>query len=276
MTPSTEELLSLIVGRVSALDTVQAAGISGGGAPLPEAGEGDIDVFIYCSALPSLAERRAVLENLPDNAQGCRVKVFEDQRWGSGDFALLNGVETWLMYFTVEDALAEAEDILSGKQPDKRDNDYYPVGRLGMLKNITVLFDKAGFLEKLKARLAQYPPALSQTLTAHHLHALCDTEDLDRAAARKDALFYHFALDLALDHFLQALFALNFTYFPSRKRTLTYIEGFPLKPERCGERLLELLTLGGSGETVPRSHAILKSLTAELAALAKTPSQTQQ
>ncbi|MBE0600563.1 MAG: DUF4037 domain-containing protein, partial [Firmicutes bacterium] len=229
--------------------------------------------FIYCTALPTPAQRGAVLQGLPDGVRDGRVRVFDGKRWGSGDFALLNGVETWLMYFTVEDAMAEVDAVLSGKQPDKLDNYYYPVGRLGMLSNITVLFDRSGFLGGLKQRLAHYPPELAQMLTDHHLNALTDTEDLERAAARQDVLFYHFALDLALDHWLQALFAMNHTYFPSRKRTLQYTQGFTRKPARLEQRLTQLLALGGAGDTVPASYAILQSLIAELSALAQARPQ---
>ncbi len=267
MKPTTEECLDAIVARISAMQAVQAVGISGGKSPLPEKGEGDIDVFIYCDELPSLADRQAVLLAPEGHAENAKVRVFEGGRWGSGDFMLINGVETWLMYFTLRETREDVDAILAGKWPDKLDNAYYPIGRLGMLSRITVLFDRSGFLQTLKNRLAVYPPELGKTLADHHLRMLGDTEDLNRAVTRRDALFYHFALDLALDHFLQALFAMNRCYFPSRKRTLQYIGGFQVKPENCEARLLQTLRLGGSGETVPQSYAVWESLTAELAGL---------
>ena len=264
---TTEEILDTVAGRIAAFDQAEAAGISGGKAPLPKAGEGDIDVFIYCTEVPSLSQREAVLAGLKGMAEDCRVNVFHGGHWGGGDFLRINGVETWLMYFTVREALAEALDILAGNRPDREDNYFYPVGRLGMLRNMTALFDKSGFLKDLNERLSVYPPELRGKLAGRHLAALRDTEDLARAAARKDALFYHFALDLALDHFLQALFAMNSVYFPSRKRSLKYIRGFQLKPKRCGERIEDVLKLGGSGDTVPKSYAAWQSLTAELTGL---------
>jgi len=93
-----------------------------------------------------------------------------------------------------------------------------------------------------------------------HTEALCDTEDMERAAARGDVLFYHFALDIALDHFLQALFALNREYFPSRKRSIKYISGFEIKPLGCEQTLLDIAALGGSTEGARESHAKMAEL----------------
>lgn len=261
---TTEDILDKLVHEVSGLQAVQSMGLSGSKSPLPKRGEGDIDLFIYCDEIPGLALRQAVLDALNGVLEEARVDVIQGGRWGHGDFATINGVETWLMYFTMQETLEDVESILSGEQPDKLDNYYYPVGRLAMLKNMTVLHDKNGFLPGLKSKLNSYPEKLRKTLAEHHLQALQDTEDLLRAVTRRDALFYHFALDLALDHFLQALFAMNSTFFPSRKRTLEYMQTFAVQPVNCIARLLEVLHLGGDGETVPQSYATYKSLTEEL------------
>jgi len=101
---------------------------------------------------------------------------------------------------------------------------------------------------------------LRHALVARHLLALGDTADLLRAVQRRDLLFFHWALDIAIDHFLQALFAQNGAYFPSRKRSLECLKGFAQKPSRCGERLTECIRLGASEETLGLSLAIWQSL----------------
>jgi hypothetical protein len=73
-------------------------------------------------------------------------------------------------------------------------------------------------------------------------------------------LFYHFALDLELDHFLQALFALNREFFPSRKRSLRYISRFGVRPDGCCETLEEIVALGCRPETLPASYELMKRL----------------
>jgi hypothetical protein len=243
---------------------VQSIGISGSKTPFPKAGEGDIDIFIYCDMIPQFEKRQAILNQLGDLLQESKINVFESGHWGIGDFVLINGVETWLMYFTVNETLRDVESILNGDYPDKLDNYYYPIGRCGMLKNINVLYDKNDFLYLLKKRLSEYPDKLAKILVEYHLHKLKDTEDLERAVIRKDVLFYHFAMDIAIDHFLQALFAVNRTYFPSRKRTIDFIRNFNIKPERCDERLLEVVRLGGCSEGISQSYALWSNMVDEL------------
>jgi hypothetical protein len=127
-----------------------------------------------------------------------------------------------------------------------------------------ILFDPTGFLQNLRARLNPYPENLARSLISFHLNQLEDIEDLDRAALRQDILFYHFALDIALDHFLQALFALNRVYFPSRKRSLEYIRNFKIAPAQCEIVLRKLLAYAGNSETLIESRKEFAQLVAHL------------
>jgi hypothetical protein len=264
MAHDTEKTLKLLIDSISSMKEVQSIGISGSKTELPKAGEGDIDVFIYCDAIPDLEKRQALISQMGDLLHDGKINVFEGGHWGTGDFALINGVETWLMYFTLDENSKDVEVILNGDYPDKLDNYYYPVGRLAMLKGINVLYDKNNYLGSLKERLSEYPDKLSEVLTQYHLEELEDVEDLERAVTRKDVLFYHFAMDIAMDHFLQALFAANKTYFPSRKRTLGFIDVFALKPKGCGEGLLEVIRLGACPETIGQSYELWRSMINEL------------
>lgn len=267
MISDTEKILDTLIRHLSDVPDVSAIGISGSKTPLPKAGEGDIDVFIYCDQIPDVEVRRAAIAPLGDQIQVKGMQVFEGGHWGVGDLVLIHGVETWLMYFTRQETILNTEAILNGDHPDKLDNYYYPIGRLGMLKNLTILSDKHGFLATLKERLACYPNELARQLTVHHLDALEDTEDLLRAVGRKDVLFYHFALDLALDHFLQALFALNRVYFPSRKRSFEFVNDFKIKPTNCSEKLLEVIRLGGTPGGIEASYILWQNLVDRLKAL---------
>ncbi|MBB6214059.1 hypothetical protein HNQ80_000128 [Anaerosolibacter carboniphilus] len=264
MSYATEVIVNSLVDRISTMQEVQSIGISGNKTPLPKAGEGDIDIFIYCDLIPELEKKHALIDPLADLLQERKLNVFEGEHWGIGDFVLINGVETWLMYFTVNETLSDIEAICNGDYPDKLDNYYYPIGRCAMLKNINVLYDKNDFLYSLKQRLFKYPDELAEKLIQYHLNKLEDVEDLERAVIRKDVLFYHFAMDIGIDHFLQALFAMNRTYFPSRKRTLHFIKDFNIKPEKCGERLLKVIQLGSYSEGIEQSYALWNDMTSEL------------
>jgi hypothetical protein len=261
---NTEKIIDTLVSNISEISEVKAIGISGGKTPLPRAGEGDIDIFIYCDIIPNFEKRQAVINKLGNQIQEGKVNIFEGGHWGVGDFGLINGIETWLMYFKVSETVTDVEAILNGEYPDKLDNYYYPIGRCAMLKNMNILFDKSDFLYDLKRRLFEYPDKLAKILIQYHLNELEDTEDLERAVVRKDVLFYHFAMDIAIDHFLQALFAINKTYFPSRKRTFDFIENFNIKPEECNEKLLEVIKLGGFSQGINQSFALWSNMVNEL------------
>ncbi|MBZ9623649.1 DUF4037 domain-containing protein [Clostridium sp. FP2] len=260
----TKKTIDTLINNISEMSEVQSIGISGSKTSLPRAGEGDIDIFIYCDMIPNFEKRQAIINQLGNQIQEGKVNIFEGGHWGIGDFVLINGIETWLMYFTVSETLTNVESILNGKYPDKLDNYYYPIGRCSMLKNINVLCDKSNFLNNLKKRLSEYPYKLGKILIQYHLDELDDTEDLERAVVRKDVLFYHFAMDIAIDHFLQALFSINKIYFSSRKRTLDFIESFNIKPEGCNEKLLEVIKLGGFSEGINQSFTLWRNMVNEL------------
>ncbi len=171
------------------------------------------------------------------------------------------------MYFTVAEARCELEAIQSGQYLGREDSEFYPIGRCALWKGMRELYDPDGILQSFKNRLAEYPRELALKGIDHHLKALQDVEDLQRAVQRKDVFFFHFALDLALDHFLMALFALNREYFPSRKRSGVFIHKFSVKPTDCGERLRQMVRLGGQADTLDQSYEILFGLVKDLTAL---------
>ncbi|MBL4936960.1 DUF4037 domain-containing protein [Clostridium sp. YIM B02515] len=267
MNYNTEKILGLLIDGVSEIKEVESIGISGSKIEIPKAGEGDIDVFIYCDEIPKLEKRKAAVDKLGNLLQERKFNVFEGGHWGTGDFVLINGIETWLMYFTIDETIQNTNLILSGEYLDKLDNYYYPIGRCAMLKNITILYDRNKFLASLKEKLFDYPEELAQKLVQYHLEELSDVEDLERAVARKDVLFYHFALELAIDHFLQALFAMNKIYFPSRKRTISFIKNFRVKPEDCEDKLLEVVRLGACADNINKSYELWAILINEIVTL---------
>lgn len=244
--------------------SVRAIGLSGGERHLPEPGEGDIDLFVYCNEIPTGSERATMLMSLREELSQVEVGKLAGGHWGQGDCMSMAGVETWLLYFTVAEARAELEEILSGKYLGRLDSYYYPIGRCAMWKNMQALYDPEGILGSFKQRLTDYPAELQRRLIDYHLQALDDVEDLERAVNRRDVFFFHFAMDLALDHFLQALFALNKEYFPSRKRSESYLQGFKTKPADCAQRLRQVVALGGNVGTLKQSYKLWNEVVCDL------------
>ncbi len=261
------EAFSLLIDAIAKLPQIAAIGQSGSGT-LPAANESDVDVFLYCDTIPTEAERMATLHSLGSLAADAEVGALHSVHWGEGDRLDLCGMEVWLMYFDRASQDAYVQEVREGRHTGKVDNYFYPTGRLATLLTMKPLYDPHDVLAGYRALLSDYPQALRRALLARHIPALDDTEDLLRAVSRGDALFFHFALDLALDHFLQVLFALNHRYFPSRKRSLTLAEGFAILPERMAERLHAVLQLGGDPATLADAFATWQALTAELISLA--------
>lgn len=266
---TTQSALHHLISEIAAAPSIRAVGRTGGHRPVPAPGEGDIDLFVYCTKIPEAHERRAWLATLRIDQDRVQIGALNGGNWGVGDSLFLRGVETWLMYFTIDQLWHEVRTALSGQSVERVDNYFYPIGRLAMLQTMEPLYDPDGLFQDVSTAIKEYPTELAAAQLAHHLPRMHDEEDFGRAVRRQDVLFYHFVMDLALDHFLQALFALNRTYFPSRKRSLQYIYAFSLKPIRCEDRLLSAVALGGRPESITDSYRIWQALTRDLSVLAK-------
>jgi hypothetical protein len=189
-------------------------------------------------------------------------------RWGVIDIVTSEGVEICLMYFTEREMTDEIGEALRGRHIDKEADGFYPVGRCATLLSMHAIYDANGYIAKMKDRLAVYPAELAEKMLARHMGKADDREGFERAVSRRDALYYHEVADTAIDHFLQALFALNKRYFPSRKRSAQHIDSFERKPADCVDRLLYIIEMGGRPETLHESYAEWRSLYNELAGLA--------
>jgi len=248
-----KEKIAKLLGVVANIDVVKAIGQTGDINFIPKAGEADIDIFVFGDNIPSYDERKLVYDNNNTLFEECSMQVCEGGVWGTGDVFMIDGVETMLMYFSIEETLKYVDEILAGKHLDSSKG-FYPIGRCATLKNINVIYDETEMLACLKEKLSTYPDKLSKEMAAFHMEKTNDKEDFGRALSRKDVLFYHQVLEVSIDHYLQALYAVNKTYFPSRKRTKQYIDAFQLKPENYYERLLKVIRLGSSPEDIERSY----------------------
>lgn len=263
MSFSTTEKIANLLQEVASLGSVKAIGQTGDINEVPKAGESDIDLFVFCDAIPDTETRRASYGKVNTLFEQCSMTVCEGGDWGTGDVFSIDGVDTMLMYFTVEETLRYTEDVLAGNHLHCVGG-FYPVGRLATLRNIHSRYDESSFLASVKERLAVYPDSLKEKMVNFHLGKAYDAEDFGRAIRRKDVLFYHQVFESALDHYLQAFFAANKTYFPSRKRTKQYIDGFVLKPENCYERLMEAIRLGSEPGGIEKSVEVWRGLVEEL------------
>lgn len=258
-----EASFARLMDALGTLDQVRAIGKSGG-PDLPLDGGSDVDIFLFCQQIPDVQHRGDCLRAL---GQGCEITSLGTESgpyWGLIDFIEVQGLEVCLMYFRCDEFTASLEGILRGERLRREGNYFYPTGRCASVLGMHALMDRDGYLAGLQRWLAEYPDTLARRLMDCHRGRMNDGEDFGRAVARGDVLFYHATLDLAMDAFLQALFALNRRYFPSRKRSLQFIEGFAVQPDDCAARLLRVVALGAQAETLAESHRLWAQLCQEL------------
>ena len=249
----TEEKIRQFGERVGTLNGVRGVAVTSPDVPAP--GEGDVDMMVYCAAVPPASERKTLYAG--------EIPLFSGGRWGEGDRVILEGVEVYVMYFTMEQAREDIATIQSGARAPKESGGFYITGRLAMYKNLLPIVED-GCISELKAMAAEYPEPLRQRILNECSAVLRENEHFERAVVRGEVLLYHAALEEALDAYLQALFALNHVLFPSRKRTLKFIRSFSVKPDRVEERLLQAIRLGADAETLKESYGIWRALCRDL------------
>jgi hypothetical protein len=160
-----------LIAAVSALPEVLSIGKSGG-VELPQPGESDIDLFVFCEAVPNEAERRRWVESLGDGVTGCRIGEIPSRHWGTRDYVYLGDAEICLMYFPIREMNAEIDAVLGGARLEKEDNYFYPTGRCASFLSMHILYDRGGYIASTKERLRAYPKDLMEKLTAHHLRGV--------------------------------------------------------------------------------------------------------
>lgn len=258
--------LSSLIQSVSKCENVLSIGKSGG-EKLPESNEGDIDIFVFCDQVPDVNMRKSLYQELNESVD-MNISENGGKFWGICDFVNMGQDEICLMYFTVKDMDNEINSVLDGLRLNREDEYFYPTGRCATILSMHILYEKSGYIVHMKEKLAAYPQTLAEKLVGHHVKRINDTEDFERAISRKEVLFYHSTLESAIDHFLQGLFALNYCFFPSRKRSIQYIDNFQNKPENCSKRLLQTIELGSNQETLVDSYAVWCSLCKDLSEIA--------
>jgi hypothetical protein len=171
----------------------------------------------------------------------------------------------------VEQTIAEAQEgIVRHDYSQQPTFGFFSVMYLAETRICRPLFDPAGVLTQLKARVAVYPPALKRRVVADSLWSTEFTLlHADTHAARGDVYNTTGCLARCASNLTQALFALNETYFLTDKRALPTIARFALQPEQYGERLRAVLACAGSDATTLQSSvAAVRQLWRETCGLA--------
>ncbi len=270
------EKKDLLVTAVSTMKSVEAIGQTGHMTEIPVPGHGDFDLFVLCENIPDYEERQRCYARQQQLFTECSMEVCrEDVHWGTGDILLVDGVDTMFMYFTVDSMKEYLEAVASGERLEP-EGEFYPLGRLATMRSIHILYDRNGIMKQIQESLKKYPVQLRQKIIRIHFPAIWDGESIDRAIQRGDIIFNHRVFQTSLDHYIQTLYALNRTYFPSWKRTEQYIASFTIKPENCYERIREAVRLSAEPETIGSGYEVWRKLVDELQELVEEDSAREE
>lgn len=257
------ELRDKLVTVLSTCDKIQGIGQTGSLDVKLIPGKSDIDLFVLCSEVPIREERSQFYESIQDEKFELQMEVCNGGQWGYGDILTIDGIDVMPMYFTVKEMKDYLQEILDGRHLEKEGR-FYPVGRVASVATLHVLDEKENAWTSLKNMVNERHREFFKKCYENEIWQVLDEEDLGRCELRREVLFFHQVLENALEHFLQALYAVNECYFPSRKRTMTAIEEFSYKPNDCYERLLDIIQNGAREEKMDQAISDLKSIATEV------------
>ena len=229
----------------------------------------DIDMFVLCSAIPTEDERKQIYLKYSTEYSKCFMNASNGGIWGYGDILIIDEIDVMFMYFTIEEMNDYLDEVLQGKHLNNEGR-FYPTGRLSSIENINILYESDATWTTMKQKVKKYPIDLFEKLFNLHVANILDDEDLSRVVLRKEIMFFHQVLENSLDHLLQALFALNYTYFPSRKRSEQYIENFTNKPINCYERMCKIIQNSVSSKNIEQAVSELKDMKLEIVQIGNT------
>lgn len=252
-----------LVNELSQCETIKAIGQTGDINAKLIPGNSDIDLFVLCNSVPTEDDRKQIYLKYLVEYSECQMNVCNGGIWGYGDILIIDGIDVMFMYFTVKEMSDYLEEVLQGRHLDKVGG-FYPTGRLSSIENINILYERDEVLTSMKNRVKEYSVDLFKKLYDYHINRVLDEEDLGRVILRNEVIFYHQVLENSLDHLLQALYALNVTYFPSRKRVEQYIDKFNNKPVDCNTRLHRIISNSVSSETIEESVRELRSIVSDI------------
>jgi hypothetical protein len=260
-----QALLSSLVEQLSATPGVKAVVLGGSYARGTQHAGSDLDLGIYYSeAAPFAIED---IRRIAALAAGQAATVTGFYEWGpwvnGGAWLHTPASKVDFLYRSLEKIDKTIQKAIAGRtyfdyyqQPPYG---FYSVIYLAETRICLPLYDPQGRVERLKQRLATYPPALKRKIvseqlwiaefTLYHAGGFADKGDVYDTAG---------CLTRVASCLTQALFALNETYFITDKTAMAEIAAFGLAPVGYVEQLTAILA--HPGQTPAKLTATVSSL----------------
>jgi predicted nucleotidyltransferase len=275
-----EEILNLVVDRLSKIDGVIAIVLGGSRARGTADERSDVDLGIYYDGQRpfSTAALGAAAQELDDRHAENLVTSFGD--WGpgvnGGGWLEIRGNHVDFLYRELGAVRQAIGDCIAG-----RPYSIYQLGHpLGFHMQIYAgevhvcrpLFDPARAIAELKSRVREYPEEFRTALSAKHLFdAEFEISIAAKPAQRGDVMYVAGCLFRAAGFMTLVLYGLNRKFFLNEKGAFIESQGFALTPPRFHDTVANVLgNIGTTPAELSASVARFHSLSAELRQLATT------
>jgi hypothetical protein len=247
-------LLETIVATLAGVDGLCAIALGGSHARGTHHAQSDLDIGLYYrEAQPfSVAEVRKIAAGF--SATGTPV-VTDFYEWGpfvNGGAWIDNSVcKVDFLYRNIdqlERIVREAQEGIWTHDFDQQPPfGFRSVTILGEIRCCKPPHDPGDILARLKSAIAVYPPKLKACIVQDTLWcAEFSFQFADDFAKSRDTPNTVACMTRIFHYLVQALFALNDTYFLNDKRVLDEIEGFPKRPAEFAARVRALFAAPGS------------------------------
>ncbi len=271
----TESLISDIATRLKTVRGVEAIVIGGSYATGSQRTDSDIDLGIYYAGnVLDIPHIKTIASQINDSPNPVVTDLGGWGKWvNGGAWLTVRGQRVDFLYRDIDFVSQVIDDCLQGRTQ----SDYYQQPPYGFHSYMycaetevcKILYDPAGVVANLKAKVSTYPTALQQSIVQGFMwQAEFSLVHAKKAAERSQVFIVAGCVTRIASCLVQTLYALNKTFFLGEKRFYQDEPAFAIKPADFRARLEQLL--GGIGETrddLLRSVARTEGLFEEFRAL---------
>ena len=275
----TESLIQNIVNEVKNVSGVKAVVLGGSRARGTHHAASDIDLGIYYDARQplNLNELAKVAAKLDDGNRTDLITPIGG--WGpwinGGGWLRIQSVPVDFLYRDLDKVNTVINTCLEGKI----ETFYQPGHSHGFVSSIYLgetaicqpLWDPEGLIAALKSKVTPYPHALQKAVIQNFSWEIdFSIEIAKKSIAKADVTYAAGCCFRSVMCILQVLFAINKEHWLNEKGAVASANHFKIKPDQFQSRVEEIFTsLSAKPETISRSVALLKELSAEMTDLLK-------
>ena len=202
------------------LKDVEAIGISGSSSTASYDINSDYDIYIYSKIEPSIAERKRIAEIFAEKPE------IDNHYFETGDtFKLKNsGKPIDIMYRTLDFIENNIKQVWEEHQASMG----YTTCFIDNINKTQILYDKNGWLEKMKKKVATpYPDKLAQNIIKKNFKYLKDAlfsyrDQIALAIERNDPVSINHRSAAFLASYFDVIFAKNKLLNPGEKKLINY------------------------------------------------------